>query len=121
MSPWIPVRKDLQDDPKTQSIAERLNIPPAHVVGLLVRFWSWADGQTDDGILEDCTPKIVDRLVGHEGFAGAMIGVRWLQDEGDAGLRLPLYDRYLGRSAKSRALTAERMRRHRKSCKRQAY
>src|SRR5262249_47303914 len=54
----------------------------------------------------------LDRRVGHEGFCEALQEVGWLTVELDR-LVIPRFERHNGQSAKRRALTADRVARHR--------
>ena len=93
-------------------MAEMLKIDPDAVFGKLVRVWFWFDEQTENGNAPNVTAsalaRIIDSRVGVEGFAKAMRSVGWL-----SGISMPNFDRHNGKSAKNRALTANRMERHR--------
>lgn len=104
---WIKMRCDLADDLRVWRIAERLNIPKEHVIGLMHRFWSWADGQTEDGFISLAKAEDVDRYLGVEGFAAAVEAVDWLELR-DNGVALPRFETHNGRSAKRRAREAKR-------------
>ena len=85
-------------------------------IGLLVRFWSWADKQTIDGGGIKITKSRVDALTGRPGFADAMCAVGWLTGE-DGNLQLPNFQRHNGSSGKARALESEAKRLRRASLK----
>jgi len=109
----LKVRLDLRDDPAVAGIARRLGLDEDHVVGKLVRFWSWANRQSTDGNAP-VTLLYIDRHVGAPGFCAAMIAEGWLEVTGEAGVRIPKWDRHNSQGAKQRALTAIRVAAHRK-------
>jgi hypothetical protein len=73
------------------------------------RFWCWCDDNLADGHAFGVTKMILDRVIGHDGFAQAVAKVGWLIDLGDA-IEIPNFHRHLSQSAKNRALAAERKR-----------
>jgi hypothetical protein len=85
---------------------------PDLTVGKLMRLFRWFDQQTVDGNARGVTPALLDRLIGVSGFAQAVAHVGWLVVT-DAGLTLHNFDRHNGETAKSRALTAKRVSKHR--------
>lgn len=109
---WIKVDCNLHDKPEVLEIAAILGMPVAHVVGCLVRIWTWFDQHTEDGNAAGVTYATLDRYAEHTGFAEAMGLVGWLMCSGRV-LSLPNFDRHNGKSAKKRALTAERVAVHR--------
>lgn len=119
---WIKVRENLPEDPAVDGIATQLQISQDEAIGLLVRFWIWAPKYTTTGrigcvsakcpqnvrtVSADCL--MVDRIVGVPGFAEAMLQVGWLEKDGGF-LTIPRFDRHMSKSAKRRALDAERKR-----------
>lgn len=109
---WIKVRANLPLDPAVLSIAEACKIDEDAVVGKLVRIWIWADQQLRDGNAVSVTFLWLDRYVGVSGFAEAMQKVRWLTPL-EKGFGFPKFDKHMGKSAKKRALAAERAQRFR--------
>ena len=109
---WIKVRTNLHEDPRVIAIASGLRRSIAEVVGLLVRFWSYADQHSTDGTIGMVSPATVDAIVGCEGFAEALAKVGWITDGAD-GVTLPRYSEHNGQTAKSRAQTARAVTRHR--------
>lgn len=82
------------------------------VMGKLVRLWSWV---TVNHVKSDdlsVTKEFIDKLVARRGFAEAMIKAGWLQEKGER-LLLPNFERHHSDAAKTRALTAVRVARHR--------
>jgi hypothetical protein len=109
--PWIKMRTDLRDDPAVIGIADILGIEEDTVVGKLHRLWSWADSQTFDGKADNVKAAWIDRYLGREGFADALVTVGWLEIS-DAGIAIPNFERHNGETAKKRALTAKRVAKH---------
>lgn len=109
---WIPMRCDLTDDPAVIGIAADLELTEDHVVGLLHNVWSWASCQTVDGNAPSVTFAFLNRRIGVTGFAESMEKHGWLQHKG-VGLTIPKFDRYNSESAKTRAKTRIRVRKHR--------
>lgn len=105
---WIKVQTSLHENPKLSVLAEELCVHEMHALGLLVRFWSWADSQLLDCNAPSVTEKFIDRIVGHAGFAAALRKVGWLSGE-YPNLVLPNFDEHNGQTAKQRALTYRRV------------
>jgi hypothetical protein len=103
---WIKIRTNLIQDPDVMRLSDMLGTDDPTTVGLLVIFWSWADGQTPDGAGIAITAARLDRLVGRAGFTDGLREIGWLTGE-DGDLRLCKFDRHNGHSAKARALEAE--------------
>lgn len=109
---WIKLEHATPDKPEVFRIAMDLGIPPEHVTGCLVRIWVWADVQTLDGNGVCVTGVTLDRIACYEGFAQAMQKVGWLIEK-DGTYSFPNFDRHNGETAKTRALTAKRVAKHR--------
>ena len=110
--PWIKIETSTPDKPEVCTIATKLRIDPDAVVGKLVRLWSWVEvnhiHSNDLGV----TLEFLDKLVGHKGFALAMIQAGWLEDD-QGRLSLPYFERHNGNLTKGRLMTAKRVKRHR--------
>lgn len=106
---WIKMRDDLHDDPAVIGICTALDLDGYAVVGRLHKLWAWADRQSRDGHAPTVTQKWIDRYVDLDGFASAMVRVGWLKVS-DRGISFPHFDRHNGKSAKTRALAADRQR-----------
>lgn len=125
---WIKLEHATPQKPEVFRIADALQIDADAVVGKLARIWIWADQQTYAGrfkrnaesnagtVTKSATPvvtrSLIDRLAGTEGFADAMHSVGWLEEDED-GLTFPDFDKHTGQTAKQRALTARRAKKHR--------
>lgn len=109
---WLKMRHDLADDPAVIRIATACGLEEDTVVGKLHRLWSWVDRHTTDGHAEGVGLAWVDRHVRRDGFAVEMVKVGWLEETGQ-GLAFPRFDRHCSDTAKARALTKNRVGRHR--------
>lgn len=110
---WIPMRSDLARDPAVIATAERLGLDPDLVVGKLHKLWAWADEQTIDGVSRSGVTFVwLDRYIGVTDFASALHQVGWLQPTAD-GFCIPNFEKYMGESAKTRALARRRQARKR--------
>jgi len=109
---WIKHVKNLSTKEEVVRMATLLGIDRWSVVGRCEDIWSWADEHTTDGNALGVTSAFLDELVYCPGFSKAMIEVGWLA-ENDGGVHIPKFDRHNGNSGKKRALTAERVRKHR--------
>ena len=112
---WIPYLKDLPEKLEVLALSRRTGRSVAEVVLALLRLWSWADAQTIDGHLpRDVDVTLLSRCIRDtdETFFTELACVGWLV-ETEAGLFLPNFDYWMGRSAKSRLQAAKRQRRNR--------
>lgn len=110
---WIKIECTTPDKPEVYQLAEKIGgIDPDAVLGKLLRVWIWADQQTFDGNAASVTRTALDRITGVDGFADALVCCGWLTSN-DGGLTFPNFDRHNGKTAKTRALTAKRVRNHR--------
>ena len=113
--PWIKIEATLPHKPEVMRMASKLGVSEFAVVGHLVAFWVWCDGN-----LKGQCPKFfgtvsgLDRIAGRDGFTEAMIQAEWLATDGRE-FWIPNFDRHLDQSAKTRAFEAERKRRQRNS------
>lgn len=111
---WIKMEVNLPDKPEVWRIAGMLGCDADSVVGKLLRVWAWFDAHTEDGNAAGVSFPLVDRIAGVAGFAEAMALCGWLLQDGH-NLSLPRFDRHNGKTAKNRALTNDRVAKHRKS------
>lgn len=109
---WIPIRIDLREDPAVIQMAIALDSDEDLVVGKLARLWGWANRQCANGNAHGVTKAWIDRYVGRDGFAQAMIDVAWLEASSD-GIAFPKFESYNSQSAKTRLKTAKRAAKHR--------
>jgi|GEM_PF-937956 len=109
---WIKIETVTCDKPEVCVVATQLKVDPDMVVGKLVRLWSWAEVNRINGNEMSVTFEFIDKLVGKKGFAAALAKAGWLRTVGDK-LQFPNFGRHNGPSGKGRALTAQRVSRHR--------
>lgn len=111
---WIKVEHSLPHKPEVMQLASILGIDEMTIVGYLVLFWSWVD----QNLSPECpvvsgTKSGLDRVVGRDGFATAMVTVGWLTFVGDK-IEIPNYEHHLSASAKKRAMDSRKKRKQRK-------
>lgn len=111
---WIKVEKTTPGKPELLGIAAVLEVHPNEALGLCVRFWMWADDQLESRHARRVTKSALDAHLGRNGLSDALVSVGWLQVR-NGSLEVPNFDRHLGASAKKRANSAERSRKHRQS------
>jgi hypothetical protein len=106
---WIKMEAATPDKGEVLAITAAMGWDdPDLTVGKLFRVWRWFDQQTVDGNAPGVTSALLDRIVGVPGFAEAMRNVGWLTIE-TRGLSLPNFSKHNGKTAKARALTANRV------------
>lgn len=110
-TPWIKVRTNLFNDPRVVCIAETLGLDRYAVIGRLVAFWAWADEYTVDGNGLIVTSAFIDQQFTCMGLATALRKVGWLRGE-EGNLSIPNFTEHNGQSARSRSLTADRVKAH---------
>lgn len=106
---WIKMRSGLHESPKVLAIAEDLQKPVLHVVGMLWRIWSWADQHSLDGQNLTVSLAAIDRLTDCPGLAECIRKVGWLEGR-DGLLTFPRFAEHNGQTAKQRALDQVRKR-----------
>jgi uncharacterized phage protein (TIGR02220 family) len=110
---WIKMRSDLLDDPAVFRLSTMLQLDRFSVVGRLHAFWAWVDKHASNGYVTGASLQLVDEVVTLKGFGDALVVVQWLEVDGDRGLHIPRFERHNGQSAKERALTNQRVKKHR--------
>lgn len=107
---WIPISVALPSKPEVVQIATLTKRSPDEVVGVLIRFWSWAQQHSSDGTFPGMT-KAMAAAACHisEKFLNALELVGWLTST-ECGISIPNFDRWLGRGAKSRFLERQKKR-----------
>jgi len=111
---WLKITHDLPEKPEFIGIMQRTGLTEADVFFTLFKIWSWFDRQTTDG---KAPPYVTQAqfdasISGRPGFADAMTAEGWLSSR-NGRLALPNFDRHCSKSAKQRALGADRARRFR--------
>lgn len=99
---WIKMRLNLHEDAAVIAMATDLGADEFAIVGRLHRLWSWADQQTEDGVIRNLSAAFVDRFIQFPGFFAAMARVGWIE-ETETGFRFPNFETHNGESAKRRA------------------
>lgn len=112
MSNWIKIEHVTPDKPEIVSMAELLKIDQDAVTGKCLRIWIWADQQTIEGDDLRVTPAFLDRLTNCPGFSSALVEVGWMKSR-NSRFTLPNFSRHNGQTAKTRALTSDRVKRQR--------
>ena len=100
---WIKIENALPDKPEVMRLSAILGVDEVTVIGHLVLFWAWADGQ----VSANCpvitgTKSGLDRRAGVSGFCDAMLEVGWLE-QSDSTFVIPNFCYHMGKSAKTRA------------------
>src|SRR5262249_46189902 len=108
---WLKVEKDTPEKPEVLTVAAVLGLDPEVVFTKCFKLWRWFDSNTADGNARGVTAELLDSLVHRPGFSQALLDVGWLQAR-SGSLAIPHFDRHMGQSGKRRALTAERVARH---------
>lgn len=99
---WIPVTIDLVRRREVAVVAEQTGLSRHEVVGMLVEFWGWASGETEDGVLCHVSVATLSRTLSHkESYYRALCAVGWIREEGTS-LVIVNWDRWLSNSAKAR-------------------
>ena len=120
---WIKMRGGLESEPEVVAISSALDIDEDSVVGKLYRLWTWADQKTVNGNAPGVTRKWLDRFLGVSGITEALISVGWISFEEPraeyplGALVIPGFDKHNSQSAKTRALTNDRVAKHREKTK----
>jgi hypothetical protein len=109
---WIKIETVTMDKPEVCVMATQLKLDPDAVMGKLVRLWSWAEVSRINANAMSITFEFLDKLVGKKGFGAALMKAGWLK-EVDGVMQFPNFGRHNGPEGKGRALTAQRVSRHR--------
>jgi len=111
---WLKIEADTPDKPEILAMSAMLNLDTDCVFGKCFRIWRWFDAHTEKGNARSVTSALLNRMVGVTDFAQAMEKVGWLVED-ERGVTLPHFDRHNGKTAKTRALTAKRVLKSKKS------
>lgn len=111
---WIKVEIGLAEKPEVFQLSRLLTLDRNQIIGLLVKFWSWADRSTVDGRVDGVASHDVDAVVDVDGFCAALCAVKWLHvDAENLRLKIPNFERHNGESVKKRILKNQRQARWR--------
>jgi hypothetical protein len=106
---WIKWTVGLTRKREVVAIASALGLSRREVAAMLMEVWEWADANTTNGHVPSVTNVTLDEFLNCDGFAQAMQKEGWLVFDGTS-ITFPNFDRHNGKSAKSRALAANRKR-----------
>lgn len=111
---WVVWVKGLSRKREVLAIAERTGRDRRLVACLLMEFWEWADGETEDGYLPFMSVRNLSASQADtdETFWGHVADVGWLVIE-DGGILIPNFSRWMGASAKRRLNDTNRKRQNR--------
>jgi len=105
---WLKFDCTTPEKPEVFAITIALGFnDPDLTVGKLLKVWRWFDSHSVNGIAKGLTVELLDRLIGCNGLAQAMIDVGWLALI-DGNLTLVNFENHNGKTAKARALGAAR-------------
>jgi len=113
---WIELHQSLWTHKKTFKLAELLGINETYAAAHMIRLWTWALDNAQDGNLSDLSSSIIAKGSGWfddpEQFVNAAIKAGWIDQDGD---RLYIHDwhDYAGRLIEKREANKERKRRSR--------
>ncbi len=117
---WLQIHQTLKDHRKLFDAADKLEIQPAYMMGLLISFWMWALDNAPDGNLDGITPRMISRAAQWDGQAEKLIATLvqagWLDEDADSGI-LKIHDwyEYTGKLIGRRQAEKERSKRRRAS------
>lgn len=106
---WIKVETCTPGKAEIIRLARLLSMKHDEALGVVVRFWMWADTNTVDGRVDGVASTDVDAVLSCPGICRALEAVGWLViDKEKESIKIPKFDRHNGESAKKRALTNRR-------------
>lgn len=121
---WIQVHQTLKDHRKVYSVADALDVDPAHALGLLVSFWLWALDNAPSGSLDGISNRMIARAAQWNGnadeFAEALKTADLLDETADGGLELHDWQEYTGSLIEKRESEKIRSRNRRAAAKEKA-
>jgi len=106
---WIKVDVTTCDKVKIIHIARACGVRVNEAFGAWFRLWAWFDGVTEDGRLDFLRPEDCDAKAGLNGIGAALADVGWIEF-GERGAIIIGWEKHNGKSAKKRALAADRKR-----------
>lgn len=111
---WIKLETGTPFKPEILRIAETLGLDRRTAFGIVAEFWCWLDQNCSDGKVTHLSLQSIDAVTQTPGFAHAYSEVGWGKLNLSTGtLTIKHWDRHNGKSAKTRALSQERMKRKR--------
>ena len=111
---WIKVETCTPGKAEIIRLARLLSMKHDEALGVVIRFWVWADSNTVDGVVDGVAPTDVDAVLSCPGLCRGLEAVGWLViDKEKERISIPKFERHNGESAKKRALNTERQSRWR--------
>jgi uncharacterized phage protein (TIGR02220 family) len=111
---WIKVETCTPGKAEIIRLARLLSMKHDEALGVVVRFWVWADSNTVDGVVDGVASTDVDGVLSCPGLCRGLEAVGWLViDKEKERITIPKFTRHNGESAKKRALSNERQARWR--------
>lgn len=113
---WLKVQKSTPDKPEIAILARKLGVSIGEAFLSWFRVYCWADGISHDGcvpFLSLCDGDTLSHAIPGTCDALASEEIGWLEDMAEGGIRFVHWDRHNGKSAKQRALDAEKKRQQR--------
>lgn len=106
---WIKVEACTPGKAEVIRLSRLLSMKHDEALGVVVRFWVWADTNTVDGVVDGVASTDVDAVLSCPGLCAALQMVGWLEiDKEKERIKIPKFSRHNGESAKKRALTNRR-------------
>lgn len=117
---WLQIHQTLKDHRKVFDAADELDIPPVHMMGLLVSFWLWALDNAPSGELKGITPRMIARAAQWDKeadrFTEVLIKAGFLDvTHDDNELIIHDWQEYAGRLIDQRKAEKERSRKRRQA------
>lgn len=122
---WIEAHDTLPDHPKVLRAARTLRMDSDALVGKLIRLWTWALNNRENGALSDLDATVLHRILNYNGKAekllSALLEAQLLDALPEGGYAIHDWDEHTGRLMeqrdRKRAQARERQRRRRASLK----
>jgi len=109
---WIPWEVGLTRKREVMMIARKLGVSRREAAAMCMEVWEWASEQSVDGLIVGVESDDVSDAVGIPGIGQAMRDAGWILN-GKGNVQFPNWDRFNAKSARSRFLSAARVREHR--------
>jgi len=108
---WIPWECGLTKKREVVIIARAMSVNRREAAAMCMEVWEWAQEQSLDGMVHGVAPEDISDALALPGIGEAMVAAGWLVVS-DSAVQFPNWDRFNGRPAKARLLSAERKRRY---------
>ena len=115
MANWIKIDSNILEKPEVFELCAMMKKDVAQVVHKLLMFWIWCDEHTTDGTFSVNCEQFLNKKIG-KNFIFFLKKVHWLEQlttPGGEVFLVPNWNRHNSKSAKERALAADRVKRHR--------